>query len=221
MNIRTREGPDIAAVYRRFTLGAAALFTIATSQVAAAQQATTAAADTSLLSAILKAAMSDAGRQDLHVDPRPLVAFPKQNDVHPEAIAGISAAITNLRTAVIRAAGLRTVDATKVGQTEDCRGIFAIGETDSLGQSDYHSGCPKESFDVLAIALPRPGCDVLPGEAVYDRDSESAARGYWAARVIRTTVGPGGSVVYSADYVLAKRAGSWVVITIVGLLYLE
>lgn len=221
MTIRTREGPDVAAGYRGFAVAVAAFLTIAASQVAGGQQPDSVAADTSLLSAILQAAVSDAGRQVLLVDPRPLVAFPKRNDVHQEAIAGISPAVTDLRTAVIRAAGLRTVDATKVGQTMDCRGIFAIGGTDSLGQSDYHAGCPKEAFDVLAIALPRPGCGVLPGEEVYDRDTETAARGYWAARVIRTTVGPRGSVVYSADYVLAKRAGSWEVIKIVGLLYLE
>jgi hypothetical protein len=220
MNIRRRKASNTPAVYRRFAKGVIVFFTIAVSQVAAAQQDIAAAADTSLLSAILRAAISDAGRQDLRVDPRPLVAFPKRNDVHPAAIAEISSAVTNLRTAIISAAGLRTVDAVKVGQTLDCRGIFAIGATDSLGHS-YHAGCPTEAFDVLAIALPRPGCDVLPGDEVYDRDTERAARGYWAARVIRTSVGSGGSVVYSADYVLAKRAGSWEVIKIVGLMYLE
>lgn len=227
MSIPEEQGRDIAVVHRRFAVRVVAFIMIAASQVAAAQQAVTAAADTaaaadtSLLSAILRAAKSDAGRQELHVDPRPLVAFPEQYDVNPEAIAGISPAVANLRAGVIRAAGLRIVDATKVGQTDDCRGIFVIGGTDWLGQSGFHAGCPKQPFGVLAIALPRPGRDALPGDEVYDRDTESAARGYWAARVIRTSLGSGGSVVYAADYVLAMRAGSWEVIKVVGLMYLE
>lgn len=221
MNICVSEGWEMAAVYRRFAVGVGAFFTIAASQVAAGQQATSAAADTSLLSVILKAAISEAGRLELRVDPRPLVAFPEQYDVQPEAIARISPAVARRRNAIIRAAGLRTVDATKVGLNEDCPGVFVMGRPDSLGHSDTHAGCPKEAFYVLAIALPRPGRDVLPVDEVYDRDTETAARGYWAARVIRTNVGPGGSSVYASDYVLAKRAGSWVVVKIVGLMYTE
>jgi hypothetical protein len=221
MNIRFRENRETPAVSRRFAVRVAAFFTIAASQLAGGQQSTNAAGDTNLLSAILKAAIADAGREELRVDPRPLVAHAELYTVQSEDIAPVSRAVVRRRTAVIRAAGLRTVDATKVGQNKDCPGVFVIVQHDSLGNSNTHAGCPKEAFDVLAVALPIPGRDVLPGDEVYDRDVERAARGYWAARVIQTNLGPGGSSVKASDYVLAKRAGSWVVIKIVGLMYVE
>ncbi|MEO5904895.1 MAG: hypothetical protein ABIQ55_12850 [Gemmatimonadaceae bacterium] len=58
-------------------------------------------------------------------------------------------------------------------------------------------------------------------DKVYDRDTKSAARGYWAARIIRTGMGRGGSTLSESDYVLAKRSGKWLVIKIVGLSYSE
>lgn len=221
MNIRFRENPEIPAVYRRFAVGVGAFFTIAASQVAGGQQSTSAASDTSLLSAILKAAISEVGPVELRVDPRPLVADSAVYGVEPQVIAPISPAVLRQRTAVIRAAGLRTVDATKVGQNKDCPGVFVIIQHDLLRNPNTHAGCPDKSFYVLAVALPRPGRDVLPGDEVYNRDVERAARGYWAARVIQTNLGPGGSSVKASDYVLAKRAGTWVVIKMVGLMYAE
>ncbi len=209
MSMRSREKRGIPAIYRWFALGMGVFFTIAASHVAGGQQPTSAAADTGLLSAILRAAISGAGGGELRVDPRPLVADSEVDGVEPQVIASVSPAVLRQRTAVIRAAGLRTVDATKVGQNLTCRGVFVIDLPDSLGNSTRHVGCPKEALDVLAVALPRAGRDVLPGHEVYDRDVERAARGYWAARVIQTSLGPGGSSVKASDYVLAKRAGTW------------
>jgi hypothetical protein len=221
MSMRSRENREIPAIYRWFALGVGVFFTIAASRIAGGQQSTSAAADTNLLSAILKAAISGAGRLELRVDPRPLVADSGQYDVQPAAIAPVSPAVVRRRTAVIRAAGLRTVDATKVGQNKDCPGIFVIGQPDSLGIINSHDRCPKEAFYVLSVGLPRPGRDVLPGDEVYDRDVERVARGYWAARVIQTYLGPGGSSLKTSDYVLAKRGGTWVVIKIVVLAFSE
>jgi hypothetical protein len=221
MNSRFRENREIPAVYRRFALGVGAFFTIAASEVAGGQQSTGAAADTSLLSAILKAAISDAGRVELRVDPRPLVADPELYTVQSEAIAPVSALVVRRRSDVIQAAGLRTIDATIVNQNSKCPGTFVIGKLDSLHHSNSHVGCPEEPFYVLAVGLPRPGSDALAEDEVYDRDTEKAGRGYWAARVIRTLIGPGGSSVHASDYVLEKRAGTWVVVKIVGLMYIE
>lgn len=222
MNIRFRENREIPAIWRKFTVHVGACFTIAASQLAGSQGSTEWPLDAQLLSAILKAAISDAGRADLRVDPRPLVANRELETVEPGAIAPVSALVVRRRTAVIRAAGLRTVDATRLNQNSDCPGVFVIDEPDSLGHTDdKHVGCPKESFAVLAVGPPRPGSAVLAGDGVYDRGSGTAARGYWAARVIRTSLGPGGSSVYASDYVLAKRAGMWVVIKIVGRSYTE
>jgi hypothetical protein len=221
MSTRSRENREIPAIYRWLGLGVGVFFTIAASRTAGGQQSTSAAADTSLLSAILKAAISEAGRVELRVDPRPLVADSELGDVQPGLIVPVSPAVLRRRTAVIRAAGLRTIDATKVGQNLTCRGVFVIDSPDSLGNKTRHVGCPKEPLDVLAVALPRPGRDVLPRDEVYDRDVERAARGYWAVRVIQTSLGPGGSSLKASDYVLAKRAGSWVVVKIVVLSYSE
>ena len=221
MSIRCRKRVGILVISRRLAVHLAAFLTIAGSQVAGCQRSNSAAADTSLLSAILKAAKSDAGKGDLRVDPRPLVADAGRYTVQPEAIAPVSPIIVRRRAAVIRAAGLRTADATRENQSKDCPGTLVIEHSDSLGRTNSHAGCPEEPYSILAVGLPRPGSKVLAGEEVYDRDVESAALGYWAARVIRTSLGPGGSSVHASDYVLARRAGSWVVIKTVGLMYVE
>lgn len=222
MSMRSRENREIPAIYRWFVFGAGVFVTIAASHVAGGQQSTSAAADMNLLSAILKAAISDARPEELRVEPRPLVADSELGDVQPGLIVPVSPAVLRLRSAVIRAAGLRTVDATKVGQNKDCPGGFVWSKPDSLGNpTNVHERCPKEVFYVLAIALPRRGRDDFPGNEVYDRDTESPARGYWAARVIQTYLGPAGSNLKEADYVLAKRAGTWAVVKIVVLSFSE
>jgi hypothetical protein len=198
------------------------IFVLTTSQNAGGQQSTKMARDTSLLSAILTAAMSDLRGEKLRVDPRPLVAREGVEEVRSEDIASISPAVASLRAAIIRAFGLRTVDATKVNQNRDCPGALVLGKPDSLGRhTNAHVGCTKESFYVLAIGLPRPGRDLLARDSVYDRDNERAGRGYWSARVIRTAIGPGGSNLNVSDYVLTRRTGTWVVIRIIGLSYSE
>lgn len=223
MSLRFIENGDVSARNRWFALGVGALVMIAATCVASGQQSTGIAADTSLLSAILKAAISDPGRGggDLRVDPRPLIAEGGIG-VYPETFAPVSALVVRLRTAVIHSAGLRTVDATKVNQNIECRGVFVRDQRDSLGHlHDVHAGCPKETIDVLAVGLPRPGSSVLAPDKVYDSATEMAARGYWAARVMITTLGRGGSSLFASDYVLARRAGTWVVVKMVGLSYSE
>lgn len=164
--------------------------------------------------------MSDAGRAELRVDPRPLVSRSDLYTVGPNGIASISHRALRLRTRVIRAAGLRTADATTMNQ-DSCPGVFVIGQADSANQTHSQAGCPNAPIYVLAVGLPRAGTAALsPGQA-YDIDAKQAAYGYWAARVIRTAVGVGGSSVYAADYVLAKHGGTWVVLKVVGLRYTE
>lgn len=195
---------------------------LAASQHAGGQQSTRMARDTSLMSAILNAAISDIRGGRLRVDPRPLIAREGLEEVRSEDIASISPAVVRLRTAAIRTLGLSIVDATKVNQNRKCPGAFVLGKPDSLGHhTDAHEGCPKESFYVMAIGLPRPGVALLAPDSVYDRETEKAARGYWAARVIRTAMGPGGSNLNVSDYVLTRRTGTWVVIKMVGLSYSE
>lgn len=188
---------------------------------ASAQQPTNAAADGALLSAVLLAARTDAGQEELLVDPRPLAADPQVYDVQPEAFQPVSAVVLRQRSDIIRAAGLREVDATKIGQNAQCPGVLVTTEGGTPVDSTKHAGCPKKLFSVLAVGLPRSGTAALKGDEVYDRETQSAARGYWAARVIRTSLGPGGSSVYAADYVLTKRAEKWIVMKVVGLLYTE
>jgi len=221
VNTHFRENCEIPARFRRLAIGIGSLLTLVASQSAGAQESINAAADTSLMSAILRAAISNGGRTDLRVDPRPLVANGELYTFESNALAPVSAPDVRLRSAVIQAAGLRTVDATSANQSKNCPGVFVIGKPDSLGDSNSHAGCPKEVFAVLAVGLPRAGSKVLAADEVYDLATETVARGYWAARVIRTSLGPSGSSVYASDYVLAKRAGAWVVIKIVGLMYTE
>jgi hypothetical protein len=222
MNIHSQERREFPAMYGWLHLAVGVLFAIGAPSFAACQQTTSLAGDASLLSAILRAAISDAGQVDMRVDPRPLIADSELFDVQSDLIVPVARSVLRRRTAVIRAAGLRTVDATKVGQNKDCPGVFVMGRPDSLGiPAKSHGRCPKEAFDVLAIALPRPGADALPGDEAYDRDTESPARGYWAARVIHTALGQGGSSVKASDYVLARRAGKWVVVKIVVLAFSE
>jgi hypothetical protein len=220
MNIGSREIRTIASICGNCAFAVGVVFVMGASHLAVAQQSD-AASDSQLLSAILKTAESEAGRIELRVDPRPLIADATLTSVQPQAIATVSPSLVRLRTDVIRASGLRPVDATIVNQNSDCRGVLVIGQRDSLGVSNAHGGCPDKQFAVLAIGLPRRGKAILAGREVYDRDSESAARGYWAARIIQTSLGPLGSSVHASDYVLTKRAGKWVVVKVVGLMYTE
>ncbi len=216
-----REGP---AICRRFAIHVAAFVAITASQVAQAQRVSAADVDTDVLSVILKAAAADAGPGDLRVDPRPLAADAVYLYViEPQAIAHVSADVIRRRTDVIRATGLRVADTMIVNQVNNCPGALVISRVDSLGRVDakHVVGCPEDSFMVLAVGPPRPGTAILPGDSVYDRDTETAARGYWAARVIRTSLGHGRSSTLAADYVLANRGGTWVVIKKVGLVYAE
>jgi len=218
-----RKNREIPAIYRRIAIHAGALFALAASQVAGAQRSSGPDVDNAVLSAILKAAASDAGRGDLRVDPRPLIVDAALYSVQPEAMAHASPVVVRRRTAVINAAGFKTVDTTIVNQSRNCPGSLVTRPLDSLGRVDDKRvvGCPEKPFAVIAVGPLRPGSAVLPQDQVYDRDTETAARGYWAARVIRTTLGRGRSRAYAADYVLAKRAGTWVVIKIVGLMNVE
>ena len=179
------------------------------------------ASDLKLLSAMLEAASREAQRMELRVDPRPLLAAFRNHSIRAGGMAPLSSATQRARVAVIRAAGFRAVDATKVGQNQACPGTFALVKPDSTRVSNSYPGCPNRTFAVLVVGLPRIGTAVRPQGEVYDRQTESAAQGYWAARVIRTTLTPNGSSVYASDYVLSKRDGMWTVVKIIGLMYTE
>lgn len=218
------EAPRVVDVYRRFAGHIGVFFLIAASQIAGAQPTPRAVTDADVLPVILKAALSEAGRGDLRVDPRPLISDATYlYAVQPEVIAPVSAAVVDGRAAVIRAAGLPVVDTTVVNRSRNCPGALVSSHPDSLGRVDNTrvTGCPEEPFVVLAVGPPRPGSAAIPADQVYDRAAETAACGHWAARVIRTTLGHGRSSVYAADYVLAERAGKWMVVKIVGLMYSE
>lgn len=221
MNTGSKEFRKIEAFYGKSVLAVGACFIISASPMVRVRQSTDAASDRQLLSAILHTAKLQAGRVELRVDPRPLTGAGTQTSVQPEALAVVSPSVVRLRTDAIRAAGLQPVDATIVNQNSNCPGVQVIGQRDSLGVSNVHAGCPNKQLAVLAIGLPRRGKAVSPGREVYDRDLEAAARGYWAARVIQTSLGPIGSSVHASDYVLTKRAGEWVVVKVVGLMYTE
>lgn len=216
------EDPRVVDVYRRLAVHVGVVFLVAASQVAGAQPSTRVVTDAEVLPVILKAALSDAGRRDLRVDPRPLRADPAYlYAVEPVVMAPVSPSVVDGRSVIIRAAGLRTVDTTVVNQSRDCPGALVPSHPDSLGRVDNRrvGGCPEQPFDVLAVGPPRPGSAAIPQDRVYDRATETAACGYWAVRVIRTTLGHGRSSAFAADYVLAERAGKWVVVKTVGLMH--
>jgi hypothetical protein len=223
MASRFKRVREIFAPDRKFAASISAFFMmICGSQVAGAQRVTGTEADTVALSAILKFAAADTAPIDLSVDPRPLTANAAfQYEIEAQAIARVSDDVIRRRTEVIRTAGLRVADTTMVNQSRKCPGVLVISPPDSLGRVDAKRvpGCPEGSFDVLAVGPLRPGSAILPGDSVYDRGTETAAHGYWAARVILLGVGHGRSSTLAADYVLAYRAGTWVVIKKVGLMY--
>jgi hypothetical protein len=223
MNRHLSKVREIPATYRRFAVSLSTFLMICASPVAA-QRVTGADIDTDVMSAILKFAASAGGAVDLRVDPRPLAADAvNQYEIGTESIAHVSAEVIRRRTDAIRVAGLRAADTLVVNQSRKCPGALVVRPADSLGRVDANrvAGCPEGPFDVISVGPPRPGSVILPNDSVYDRSSETAAHGYWAARVIRTTLGHGGSSTYAADYVLAKRDGAWLVIKKVGLMYSE
>jgi hypothetical protein len=221
---KPRENSRILSVYRGFAVHVGAFLLILASQIAGAQRSPAEPTDAEVLPAILKAALSDAGRGDLRVDPRPLIADATYlYSVRPEVLAPVGVSVVDGRGAIIRAAGLRIVDTTVVNQSRNCPGALVISPPDSPARVDNRGdiGCPEEPFVVLVIGPPRPGSAAIRADQVYDRAAETAACGHWATRVIRTTLGHGRSSVYAADYVLAERAGKWEVVKIVGLMYSE
>jgi hypothetical protein len=216
------EDPRVAEVRQRLALHVGVVLLIAASQVVGAQPSPRAVTDAEILPVILKAALLDAGRADLRVDPRPLIADASYlYAIQPEVMAHVSAAVIDGRAAIIRAAGLAIVDTMVVNQSRNCPGSLAVSQPDSLGHVDNSRvvECPEKPFDVLAVGPPRPGSVAIPKDRVYDLNGETPACGYWAVRVIRTTLGHGGSSAFAADYVLAERAGKWVVVKTVGLMY--
>ncbi len=214
---------ELRAVRHQFALGALTVFSLVLSEVAGAQRTSAAEVDSGLLSAILKSAASDAGRSDFQVDPRPLTAEHTVYAVEENAIAKVSPVVVRRRIAVIEAAGFRTVDTTIVNESRNCLGTLVTTPVDPLRRTSDRPvvGCPETPLNVVVVGPLRLGVAVLPPDQVYDRETERAARGYWSARVIRTTMGHGRLTSYAADYVLTKRGGTWAVTKIVGLMYTD
>ena len=182
------------------------------------------AADTALLSAVVRAARADLGTARMVVDPRPLrdvveVTFTRRSFL-PAAPAVLRA-----REAAIRSAGAEPGDAVALGRTDGCAGgMYPIAPSDSVkGEPDPHAGCPREGRLVVRVGLPRPGKVRLPPGQVYEqtRIPADAALGYWAVRVIVTHLGPGGFSVTGYDYVMKKEGVRWELVQAVALYILE
>jgi hypothetical protein len=177
--------------------------------------------DTGLLSAVIKASMTGAGREELFVDPRPFNADDDLYSVTRDAVVSIPDSILRRRTAVVTSLGLKTVDAIQVGQNARCPGVFVGIVKDTTAKDSVHAGCPRASFYVLAVGLPRPGTGPLPNGEIYDRQNVRAAKGYNAVRVILTDMGFTGSSVHACDYILQFSGGKWTVVRNVSLMYIE
>ena len=153
------------------------------------------AADTALLSAVVRAARADLGTLRMVVDPRPLrevleVTYTKRS------FAPAAPAVLRAREAAIRSAGAEPGDAVALARTDGCAGrLYPIAPSDSVkGEPDPHAGCPREGRFVVGVGLPRPGKVRLPPGQVYEERGipADAALGYWAVRVIVTDLSPGG-----------------------------
>jgi hypothetical protein len=222
MSAMTRN-TEIWAIFRHRGLIALAAFGLAVSQVAGAQRPSGADAGSALLSAILKSAASDAGRSDLQVDPRPLIADRAVYGLEANDIARVSPTVLRQRIAAIKAAGFIPVDTIIVNKASQCLGTLVLSPVDSGRTADDREsvGCPETPLSVVAVGPPRRGAATLPPDQIYERETERAARGYWSARVVRKTMGHGRATTYAADYVLTRRGGTWAVTKIVGLMYTD
>lgn len=224
MNKLNEDRPRVFDICCRLTSRTGVFFLIAASQVVGAQPSPRTVTEAEVLPVILRAALSDGARGDLRVDPRPLIADASYlYAVQPEVIASVGTAVIEGRAAIIRAAGLAVVDTTVVNQSKSCPGTLVLSRPDSLKGVDNTRvvGCPEKPFDILTVGPPRPGSAAIPKDQIYDRSTETAACGYWAVRVIRTTLGHGRSTAFAADYVVTQRASEWVVVKTVGLMYAE
>lgn len=176
------------------------------------------AQDTALLTAIARAVRSEAGWQRLVVDPRPLRPDSQLFEVSGANFARTSREVLLAREAALRNMQVEPGDAIALGQNERCPGIFVLPERRG---HDPHARCPREASYVVAVGLPRPGTGRLPSEEIYDRSRTLAAEGYWAVRVVRTFVGPGGSSLTYYDYVVQKEDTGWRFIKAVTLFHSE
>jgi hypothetical protein len=224
VNKLNKDHPRVFDIYSRLTLRTGVFFLMTASQVVGAQTSPLTVTEAEVLPVILRAALSNGARGDLRVDPRPLIADASYlYAVQPEVIASVGTAVIERRAAIIRAAGLAVVDTTVVNQSKSCPGALVLSQRDSLKGVDNARvvGCPEKPFDILTVGPPRPGSAAIPEDQMYDRSTETAASGYWAVRVIRTTLGHGRSTSFAADYVLTVRGGEWMVVKTVGLMYAE
>lgn len=190
--------------------------------VLSAQEAlTTAASDTALLAEIVRALRSTEGQGlRLMVDVRPLRPDSALFEIVQEQFAATSRVDLEARKSALRQLGVDPVDATRVGQSEHCQGIFVGRVSGSAARSDVHSDCPTTPTLIAAIALPRPTVPPPHGE-VYPLDQQATAVGYWAVRVIATQLSRNGSAVRHSDYIMRREGSVWRFVKAIGLMWIE
>jgi hypothetical protein len=165
------------------------------------------AADTALLTAVVRAVQMDQGRLKLLVEPRPLRADPLIVESTMRTIARVPSGILRLREAALRRMGIGLVDAVRVEADMTCAGILVPTlPTDSVSP---HAGCPAKEVGVVAIGLPRAGTARSTGGKVYDLRSREAADGYSAVVVLVTKLERGGSSVTGYDYLMKREPSGW------------
>jgi hypothetical protein len=175
------------------------------------------AEDTAVLTAVIRAVQSQPGRAPLVVDPRPLRPADDLLALTRTNLVSLPESALRARERALRGMAVELGDAVADGQAS-CPGILVVPARDL---PDPHARCPKAQAYIVAVGLPRRGTARLPAGEIYDRDRMSAAEGYWAVRVIRTLVGPGGSSKAEYDYVMRKHDTSWAFVGAVGLLIIE
>lgn len=156
-------------------------------------------ADTSLLGAVVREIKAAAGKVQVRVDPRPLRPAYGILEVTHDSFLRIPEDVLELRRAFLLAMGIESVDAAIIGQNERCAGDGYIRDKDEV---DPHAGCPAQPLYVVALGLPQPGSEVLPENRPYEKFGRGPGFGFWALRVVGTSLSKSGSSVTTYDYVL-------------------
>lgn len=166
------------------------------------------ATERGVFTAVVKAVVAETPGTPVLVDPRPIQATPERLVVTDASVVMAPLSLIEARRAAMRALGIDSVDAVAVGLNARCPTLFStLQSPDSAKTSDPFRGCPRTRSVVIAVGLARKGYGTSNGS--YDSASQHATEGYWAVRVARTDIGPGGSELRVSDYVLKCASGAW------------
>ena len=166
-------------------------------------------ADTALLRSVLRAMPRSA--LPVRVDPRLLVADPALVTVGP--LADMVAEVSGTPAPRSLFAPLDSASLRKLADVINAEGLQVTSFVDNhlcavaRFRKELREGCGKESYQSIAIALPRDGGVHWPGN--FDERTRYPGRSVVTVRVLSRDLLEDGSPGDASDFVFEKTSGGW------------